>query len=104
LLIKYQKKHAPELRARNLSFCPKKSIRFGGSWLLACPLAILLLEPLNPPGGVNKLHLACEKRVARGANFHTNRFPGATGGEFCPATTGDGGFIVIGMDVLLHGY
>src|SRR5262245_28889008 len=70
---------------------------------LALPLpVVLLLELLDPAGGVEVLHLAREERMAGRADFDSDALARAARDELVAAATRHRGFDILGMDALFH--
>ena len=62
-----------------------------------------LHEPLHLPCCIHDALLACEERVALGANVNPQRRPRGTHGEGIPTGAGHGSVIkILGMDLLFH--
>src|SRR5262245_4133923 len=63
---------------------------------------VFALEFLNAARGIDVLHLAGEKRMARRANLGVDVFLGAARDELVAAPAGDRRFFVFWMDVFFH--
>ena len=86
-----------------------------GAWKIRTPLwaklfldrfgfGILAAEALHPAGGIHKLLLAGEERMARRANFYVDvAFMGRSSGKAAAACAHDAYFVVSGMNRCLHG-
>src|SRR5262249_36295949 len=72
-------------------------------FLLLAVVGVLLLEALDPAGGVHELHLAGEERVAGRADLDRDRLLGAAGGELVAAAAGHCRLDVLRVDALFHG-
>ena len=64
--------------------------------------AELFLKAIDTAAGIHKLLLACEKRVTLGTDFNTDILLGGGGFNLFAAGAPNGGFIIVGMDSLLH--
>lgn len=97
---------SPHAAAHRVGTCqnPAQLLLFGFLGLQARVRASgkLRLEFLNPTGGIHVLQLAGIKRVARVANVDANFRSGATGYKRIPATAGNLGLLVLGMNVVFH--
>jgi hypothetical protein len=65
-------------------------------------LGVLLLEALDAPGGINKLLLAGEERVACRTDLQADFLFRRTGFELVPAGATHLHFMVLRMYILLH--
>ena len=63
----------------------------------------LVLELLDPSGGVNELEFARVERMADVANVDLQFGPGAPGDETVPATAGDLGLEIFWLNAVFHG-
>ena len=63
---------------------------------------IFLPEPLNPPRCIHQLLFAGKEGVAGGTNFHLDILHGRTGLDHIPASAGDLGQFISGMNLLFH--
>ena len=61
-----------------------------------------LLEPVYPAAAVHQLLSAGKKRMALGADFHTDVLPGRGGVNLIATCATDGGLLVLWMDALFH--
>src|SRR5882724_4970521 len=64
---------------------------------------VLLLEALDPPGGVQEPLLPREEGVALGAHLHLDGRHGGAGVDDFPAVAGDRRINVVRMNASLHG-
>ena len=64
----------------------------------------LILELLDPTGGIHKLQLACVKRMANIANVHSKFLAGAASHETVPASAGNLCFDVFWMNAIFHDF
>jgi len=59
-------------------------------------------ETIYPSAGINQFLTACEKWVAFGTNFHFNIFLCGTRLYYFTTGTGDGRWLIFGMNTLFH--
>jgi hypothetical protein len=75
---------------------------FGLCFLLALDVAVLLTEPLHTSARIDDLLHSGKERVALGADFYSNVFPGRTDMIYLATGARNGSLLVIRMYLLFH--
>ena len=76
-------------------------------WILKASISTsseLVLELLDPTGGVHELQLASVKRMANIANVHSKLLAGAASYETVPASAGNLCFDVFWVNAIFHDF
>ena len=63
---------------------------------------VTLVETIHTTAGVHQLLFAGEERMTFGANFNLNVLDGGRSFNHIAARTGDGGGLIVGMNILFH--